>query len=414
MSERDSVVIVNHNAGSPWHGPNLRSYYLAKHLVDRGYTVHVFTSGYSHKYVRLPELSRTITDEVIAGARYHWIRTRPYEGTLGRVLSYWEFSTRLEDAISSRVSDVKALVCSSPPPNFSRVCHRITQEYNARFIFEVRDLWPLAIMEMGVASRYNPYILYMGWQERYAYRNADVVVSALPCSESYMRGRGLPPDRFAYIPNGTEVDDEPSVDPAELPREVRQGLAATDPFRVGYAGALNHDNDVDSLLEAAALLREHDIEFRLVGQGPTRERLIDRSRDLPGVEVLPAVRSDQVPWVLDRFDAAYMGLRDKAINQYGVSLNKSFEYMRASLPIVSAIDAGNDPVSEAGCGFSVEPENPRAIADAILQLAEMSERERMEMGERGTVYLREHHSYDVLIEDWIRVIEGTETRDQSR
>lgn len=414
MSERDTVVVVNHNAGSPRHGPNLRSYYLANHLVKHGYSVHVFSSGFSHKYVRQPELSGMITDEEIGGAEYHWIRTRPYDGSLGRVFSYWQYSKRLPDAISRRVDAVKAIVCSSPPPNFSRVCHRIAKERGARFIFEVRDLWPLAITEMGIASRYNPYVLYLGWHERYAYRNSDVVVSALPCSESYMRERGLPPGRFVYIPNGTEVGDKPDVDPGELAGEVRQGLAATDAFRVGYSGALNRDNDVDTLLEAAALLREHDIEFRLVGQGPARERLIDRSRELPDVEVLPAVRSDQVPWVLERFDVAYMGLRDKTINKYGVSLNKSFEYMRASLPIVSAISAGNDPVSEAACGISVEPENSRAVADAILRLAEMSERERMKMGERGTAYLRKNHSYDVLIKDWIRVIEGRETREEGR
>jgi glycosyltransferase involved in cell wall biosynthesis len=70
------------------------------------------------------------------------------------------------------------------------------------------------------------------------------------------------------------------------------------------------------------------------------------------------------------------------------------------------VRAGNDIVGAADCGFSVSPESPQEIADAIIRLAEMPRHEREAMGRRGADYLQAHHSYDVLTERWVRAIEG--------
>jgi glycosyltransferase involved in cell wall biosynthesis len=221
-----------------------------------------------------------------------------------------------------------------------------------------------------------------------------------------MRAHGLPEGRFYVIENGTETHDLPEIDEEDIAAEVRAVLDRQVPFRVGYAGAFDRDNDVMSLIRAAELLQERNIEIVLIGKGVRQDRLAAEAAGLPNVSILPAVPSEQVPWVLARFDACYMGLRDKPINQYGVSMAKIFEYLRASLPIVSAVRAGNDIVGAAGCGFSVSPESPHEIADAIVRLAEMPRHAREAMGRRGADYLQAHHSYDVLAERWVRAIEG--------
>jgi len=406
MSEQGTVVIVNYNAGSPRHGPNLRGYYMAKYLVKRGYKVQVFSSSYFHKWVTLPRITGEVTPEVIAGAQYNWVRTRPYKGLIGRIWSFHQFAAKLPKAVRQQVPDMKALICSSPPPILARVCHRIAKRYGARFLFEVRDIWPLAIIEMGSATRLNPYAALLGWYERYAYANADMVVSALPCAEPHMREKGLPEGRFCSIENGTETYDLPQIDEADIAAEVRAVLERKVRFRIGYAGAFDRDNDAMSLIQAAKLLKERDIEVVLIGKGIRKDELEAEASGLPNVTILPAVPSAQVPWVLARFDACYMGLKDKPINMYGVSMAKIFEYLRASRPIVSAVRAGNDIVGAADCGISVTPEDPQAIADAIVRLADMPHDERRAMGERGAAYLQAHHSYDVLTDKWIQVIEG--------
>ena len=148
----------------------------------------------------------------------------------------------------------------------------------------------------------------------------------------------------------------------------------------------DRENDVDSFLRAAALLRERNIQFVLVGQGKERQRLVAEAAKLQNVFVLPPVRSDQVQWVLKHFDVCYTGLKDKPINRYGISMNKLFEYMRAGRPIVSAIDAGNDIVAEAACGVSVKPEDAHAIADAVIRFADMTQSEDFsEEGHNGGI-----------------------------
>ena len=406
-SKNGTVVIINYNAGSPRYGPNLRAYYTAKYLAREGYDVQVFSSAFCHKYAVLPETTGEVTPEIIDGAQYNWIRTQPYKTIPGQIFSFHQFGAKVPSAIRGTVREMKALICSSPPTILSRVSHRIAKEYGARFIFEVRDLWPLTILQMGSATRFNPYVMLLGAREKYAYKHADIVVSALPCAEPYMRGRGLPEGRYRTIENGTEAGQLPEINVDDIPHEIRQVLERKVEFRIGYSGAFDRDNDVMSLIRAGELLKEHRIEIVLIGKGIRREQVVNAASRLPNVYVLPAVRSGQVPWVLERCDALYMGLRDKPINKYGVSLNKSFEYMRAARPIVSAIHAGNDIVSDSGCGISATPENPEAIAEAIVKLAEMPKYERDKMGERGLMYLRQNHAYDVLVNDWIRVIENT-------
>ena len=77
----------------------------------------------------------------------------------------------------------------------------------------------------------------------------------------------------------------------------------------------------------------------------------------------------------------------------------------AAKPIIYAIEAGNNPVKEAGCGISVPPEDPEAIADAIRQLAGMSQSERYNMGQRGRDYVLQNHDYRVIARRFLEVLE---------
>lgn len=81
------------------------------------------------------------------------------------------------------------------------------------------------------------------------------------------------------------------------------------------------------------------------------------------------------------------------------------DYMMAGRPVVCAVEAGNDPVGEAGCGVTVPPGNPQAIADAVRRLASMPGSERDAMGERGRAYVLARHTYLVLAHRFIEAIQ---------
>ena len=90
---------------------------------------------------------------------------------------------------------------------------------------------------------------------------------------------------------------------------------------------------------------------------------------------------------------------------YGSS-NKLFDYMAAGKPIVSSVFAEhNDLVERAQCGVSASPENAEDLAEKLLAVARMSEKERRAMGERGRAYVRQHHDYEVLAQQFHQTIE---------
>jgi glycosyltransferase involved in cell wall biosynthesis len=167
-------------------------------------------------------------------------------------------------------------------------------------------------------------------------------------------------------------------------------------------------NALDVLLDAAAQLRTDPIAIVLVGGGHERDRLARRIADerLDHAVLLPPVPKTQVPSLLAAFDVAYIGWQRVPIYRFGIAPNKLMDYMMAGLPVLHSVDAGNDPVAESGCGLTVAPESPDAVAGGLRRLAALSAAERRAMGERGRAYVLAHHTYPVLARDFLRAMQG--------
>jgi glycosyltransferase involved in cell wall biosynthesis len=129
-------------------------------------------------------------------------------------------------------------------------------------------------------------------------------------------------------------------------------------------------------------------------------------RGIDRVRFLDPVPKAAIPALLRSMDVLFVGLRPEPVFRFGISPNKVMDYMMAGRPIVSAIAAGNDPVSEAGCGISVAPGQPEATAAAVRQLVATAPGERDAMGMRGHDYVRARHSYPLLATRFLEAIEA--------
>jgi glycosyltransferase involved in cell wall biosynthesis len=264
----------------------------------------------------------------------------------------------------------------------------------------VHDLWPLSPIELSGMSPRHPFAVLCQKAEDDACRDADLVVSMLPKVHDYMASRGLDLRKLAIVPNGISPEDWQG-EPAPLRDDVRRAIdSARSAGRtvVGYAGSMGLPNALDTLLDAAALLRDDDIAFVLVGDGHERERLARRIADesLAKVAMLPPVPKAQVPAFLRAIAIAYIGWQRVPIYRFGIAPNKLMDYMMAGCAVMHSVEAGNDPVAEAGCGLTVAPEDPRAVADGLRRLAAVSQGEREAMGSRGRDFVLQHHAYPVL------------------
>lgn len=208
------------------------------------------------------------------------------------------------------------------------------------------------------------------------------------------------------MPNGVDLDEWRFR--AALPIETGIALKVIKARGLpvlGYAGTHGLANALDVLLDAANLLKGQ-VELVLVGTGPERDRLMRRvsTENLTNVTMLPSVPKASIPKLLDAMDIAFIGWHPNPLYRFGVSPNKLMDYMMASKPVLHSVAAGNDPVAEVGCGITVPPNDPAAIAKAALALAGMSPEEKRTMGQKGEQFIRQARSYDVLAKQFLEVI----------
>lgn len=395
------LLLVNHYAGSPTLGMEYRPYYLAREWVRAGHAVQIVGASFSH----VRSVQPAAGDESIDGIGYRWYPTPAYRGNgVRRALNVASFLRQLWVDAPRLAREFKpdAVIASSTYPMDNWVARRIARFAGARHVYEVHDLWPLSPMELSGLSPYHPFIWLCQAAESAAYRDADAVVSMLPKVHAHMASHGLDLKKLHIVPNGIAAEDWAT--PAEpLRADVARALADGLPI-VGYAGSMGEPNALDTLLDAAALLRQ--ARFVLVGDGHERERLVRRIADegLAHVQWLPPIPKAQVPAFLARIAVAYIGWQPQPIYRFGIAPNKLMDYMMAGCAVLHSVAAGNDPVAEAGCGLTVPPQDAAAVADGLRRLLALPAEERRAMGERGRAFVLAHHAWPVLARRFVEAV----------
>jgi len=209
-NEGKTIWILNHYAGSRIHGMEYRHYYLARHFQRLGFAPAIVCASFHHLMTMRPETSHGEVD----GIPYVWIKTCQYEGNgLGRVFNMTEFSLKLACRRLGALPRPDVIVASSPHPFVAVNGAHLARKYSAKFIFEVRDLWPLTLLEVGGHSTHHPFIRAMAWAERTGYERCDYAVSLLGGARDYMVAHGLDEDKFVHIPNGFDVEASGDIEP---------------------------------------------------------------------------------------------------------------------------------------------------------------------------------------------------------
>ena len=405
------ILLVNHYAGSPVHGMEFRPYYLAREWVRAGHEVTIVAASYSHVRAVQPEMQGVPREEIIDGIRYRWLPTPHYAGNgVGRLRNIMSFLRQLRaDAWRlTREFRPDAVIASSTYPMDVWVAKKLAKLAKAKLVYEVHDLWPLSLIELSGMSPRHPFAMLCGKAEADAYRDADVVVSMLPCVHEHMASRGLDLKRLRIVPNGFAPEEWQGAG-APLGETLKAHLhaeRAAGRVIVGYAGSMGLPNALDVLLDAAARLRDQPLSFVLVGSGHEATRLADRAQaeGLTHVRFFAPIPKAQIPTLLGHFDIAYIGWQRTPIYRFGIAPNKLIDYLMAGRAVLHSVEAGNDPVAEAGAGLTVPPEDAEAVARGLLKLAALSPAEREAMGRRGRAFAMANHAFPVLAARFIEAL----------
>jgi glycosyltransferase involved in cell wall biosynthesis len=400
------IWILNHYASPPDRPAGTRHYEFGRALAEQGHEVTIFASSFCH-FSRQEERLRPgerMRAEYVDGVRFIWVRTVSYaDNDYRRVLNMAGYTVGVLFA-QRRLLRPDVVVGSSVHLPAAVAAFLIGWIRRVPFVFEVRDLWPRTLIDMGALREGGLIARLLAMLERFLYRRAAMLISLLPGAVEYLRGLGVPADKIAYVPNGiTSYSNGASAasgEAAELVARVRQ-LSDAGRLVAGYIGSHGRANGIDTLIEAARELRdrgEGQIALVFVGEGPEKERCqqLARAYGLANVIFWRPVPKSAVPAVLGALDMMLFCLRDIPVFKYGLSSNKLFDYLASGRPVIAACAVAGNPVTESGGGVCVPPESPAAVADALLEMAALGDAGRGAIGERGRKWVQENHSTAML------------------
>ena len=396
-----NILLINHYAGSDYHGMEFRPYYMAREWTKMGHKVTILGADFSHLRKKNPKISKDFEEEIIDDITYVWVKTPEYKGNgIGRIKNISTFMWKLRCNYKKIADKYKpdAVIASSTYPLDIYPAHRIAKRCSAKLCFEIHDLWPLSPMEIGGFSEKNPAIIVLQRAEDFAFKNSDVIVSILPNADKHIKERGFSTDKFVYVPNGIIVNKEKKTPPMEKTIERLQELKEQGYFLVGYTGNHSPANVLDTLIDAGKYTDDEKVKYILIGNGNVKDQLKAYAKDnnVQNVEFLDPILKDNMDNALQLLDVCFISLKKQNLFNYGVSPNKLFDYMMAGRPIIYAVEASNDPVKDCGCGISVPAEDPKAVAEAVMQLKTLSKEEADKMGAKGKQYVLENHMYEPL------------------
>ena len=390
------ILLIHQAFASLNEAGGTRHHELARYLAEKGHQITVIASPVSY-------LTGKSTSH-----RIPWVTKHTEHGiTILRTYAYpalhRSFLHRLIGFISFMLSSffvglqIKGvdLVWGTSPPIFQGLtAWFLARLKGAKFLFEVRDLWPDFAIAVGVL--HQPLLIQASrWLERFLYRHADQMIINSPGFASHVQACGA--RQVALIPNGS---DPRMFDPSLDGLAFRQQYHLENKFLALYAGAHGLSNDLSVLLEAARLLEGHpEIAIVLVGDGKDKPILMRRADELnlKNVHFLPPFPKLEMPAVLAAADACIAILKPIPLFST-VYPNKVFDYMAAGKPVILAIDGVIRQVIESvQAGIAVKPGDAAALAQAIQSLADKPVMGQA-MGQRGRQYVEASFDRAVLAE----------------
>ncbi|MBT3239849.1 MAG: glycosyltransferase family 4 protein [Chloroflexi bacterium] len=391
-------ILLIHQAFAAIDEPGgTRHHEMAKNLAVKGHKITVIASPISYltgnsAKQRIPWIEKQDGGKNITILRAFTYRAL-HKSFVHRIFSFFSFMFS-SFFIGIKIKNVDLVWGTSPPIFQGLTAWLLARLKSAKFLFEIRDLWPAFAVAVGVLK--NPLLIRLSTLlEKFLYRRADQLMVNSPGFIFHIQEKGG--KDIQLIPNGA---DATMFDPHLKGLGFRKKHGLENKFIALYAGAHGMSNDLDVVLDAAKIIEDQkEIAIILLGDGKEKQRLIEKVKglNLYNLHFIPPVPKDEMQEALAASDLCIAIL--KPIEMYKtVYPNKVFDYMAAGRPTALAINGViRQVVEEANAGVFVKPGNSEALAEAILKMFSSPEKS-ISMGLAGRAYLEKHFDRKVLTE----------------
>lgn len=389
--------------------PQTRLASMAKELQRLGHQVEVVTAMPNHPTGRVfPEYrGRLYCREAHCGLPVHrvWLFASTGAG-LRRMMNYASFTAMSLFGLC-RVSRPDYLFVESPPLFLSLPGFLFSRLWGAKMIFNVADLWPDSVRELGLMK--DGFVLHAADRlEAWTYRVSDYVNAVTEGNRVTLAvKKAVPTRKILFLPNGVDTS---LFRPQPPDQTVAERFGLVGKKLIIFAGTLGYAQGLDVALDAAGMLSDQsDVRFVFVGDGSDKARLKleAKQRGLSNVVFLNPVPLGDVAQLYSLALAGLATLRNVPLFE-GVRPSKIFPIMASGVPVLySGAGEGARLVDAAQAGLVTPPEDAQALAGAVRRLAgdpDLSIR----LGTNGREYVEQHHAWSALVSNWVEQLQAAE------
>ncbi len=399
-AKNSEIWLFNQYASTPVYGIPGRHYYIGRELSKSGFKVKLFAAKNTHLNIKEKEVGKF--DEYINPKfRIFFFRTFKYQSSrsIWRIINWIVYLSNCLLLPFLLKSKPDHIVYSSPSlPGFI-AAFILAKYYNARLVFDVRDIWPLTLIELGGFSYRNPLIWSLGLIEKFAYKKSDKVISNLPLFKKYiddLLGLG---HKVQIIPNGIDIEElsvSSCLDMTNLEKTLQNK------FVIGYVGTIGTANAVDTLISAATKIQNNTIHFLIVGNGNELDSIKKSSKSLSNISFIDAIPKSEVSSILRLIDVGYIAQVPKEIYRYGIASIKIPEYLIMGKPVIHMTDFWS-PVAKKDFGSVIRYGDTPALLRAINKYQGLKNGLLPTFREDSYLYALHNYDYKKITEKLILV-----------
>lgn len=413
-----TIWIIDHYSSEPKYGGIQRQYDFAVELSKRGYKVIVIASSFSHYTHTYISEEKAFHSQIADNAFYVYLHTRAYSsnGGLGRIRNMFSFKRAIMKnykAIADKYGKPDVVTGCSVHPLTWISSYKVAKHFKAKFLAEVRDLWPEMWLLNGEKSKLSPMVLFFGHIEKWTYKRADKIIYSMLYGDRYICDKlGLPKEKAALI--GQPMNCERFIENSKtkaIPEEISKFI--NNSFVCVFTGYYMEYEGVYTMLESAKELKEagYPIKFLFLGSGKEEEgmKTFVKENGLDNVLVYGRISKEAIPAILCSCEIclAHCSTQGKPESfKYGVSKNKVNEYLYSGHCVIYGRDDKDDPVAKYGAGFVVEPFHPHQFTERIIEVYNMTDSQRKELGDNGRKYIENYHKVESLVDKLIDIYEN--------
>lgn len=359
-----NILYIHQYFNTPEEPGGTRSYWISRELVRRGHKVTMITSTNAKLH---PEPCEIMID----GIKVVYVKNEysNYMSPLRKVKSFVNFlSLAIKEGCKQKNIDM--VFATSTPLTVGYVALRLKAKKKFPYVFEVRDLWPEFPIQIGVIK--NPLLIwFLRKFEKRIYDKSEHVIALSPGMQDGVIATGTPIEKTTMIPNMSKPD---LFYPHEVDMNViKEFNIALNKFNVVHFGSMGVANGLEYIIDAAKAVKDkgcEDINFIFMGFGATEPLLKQRTEQygLTNVKFLGNHKMKTVIEVVNSCDASITTFKNLPILATN-SPNKLFDSLSAGKPIiVNSAGWTKDMVEQAECGFFVDPDDPNALADKLIEV----------------------------------------------